>query len=246
MASSRSRSSRAAQVSADLNLLPYDICLILRRFKRLLFDIIWRNKYNVLSQLFVDSKGDETDQLKSGHLVSIIPIKEAKLMLDDFFCLTLDDMNKFTVKLLEWKLLTSFYENESIYTDIGKEFFIALNVVLGVRLCEAIVKGLYILVNVHKKSGCQSNSILLQRALVDWTLPHSISCPKTMKQIARIYTDGDPKTGLIKHRLSTFFDKREPACKKYERSKAVDKLKNEPARFSFIVKADFWCFHLVK
>ena len=76
------------------------------------------------------------------------------------------------------------------------------------------VEGFYILVNVHKKSGGQSNDILVQRALVDWTLPHSISCPKTMKQIARIYTDGDPKTGLIKHRLSTFFDKREPACKK--------------------------------
>ena len=30
----------ALQVSADLNLLPYDICLILRHFKRLLFDII--------------------------------------------------------------------------------------------------------------------------------------------------------------------------------------------------------------
>ena len=106
------------------------------------------------------------------------------------------------------------------------------------RGCEASVEGFYILLNVHKKSGGQSNDILVQRALVDWTLPHSISCPKTMKQIARIYTDGDPKTGLIKHRLSTFFDKREPACKIFERSKAVDKLKNEPARFSFIVKAD--------
>ena len=113
-----------------------------------------------------------------------------------------------------------------------------MDVALGSSGCDAIVEGFYILVNVHKKSGGQSNDILVQRALVDWTLPHSISCPKTMKQIARIYTDGDPKTGLIKHRLSTFFDKREPACKKYERSKAVDKLKNEPARFSFIVKAD--------
>ena len=62
----------ALQVSADLNLLPCDICLILRRFKRLLFNIIWRNKYNIRSQLFIDSKGDEIDQLKSGHLVSII------------------------------------------------------------------------------------------------------------------------------------------------------------------------------
>ena len=75
----------ALKVSADLNLLTYDICLILRRFERLLFDIIWRNKYDV-----VDGKGDEIDQLKLGHLVSIVSIKEAKFMLDDFLCLPLD------------------------------------------------------------------------------------------------------------------------------------------------------------
>ena len=123
----------ALQVRADLNLLPYDI-LILRHFKRLLFDMIWRNKYNVLSQLFVDSKGDEIDQLKSGHLVSIILCKKAKFMLDDFFCLTLDDGSRFTVKFLEWKLLALFYENESIYTDISKEFCIDLDIALGSSL----------------------------------------------------------------------------------------------------------------
>ena len=139
-ASSLPEVQAALQVSADLNLKPYDICLILRRFKWLLFDIIWRNKYKVLSQLFVDSKGDDTDELKSGHLVSIIPIKEAKFMLDEFFCLTLDDGSKFTVKFLEWKLLALFYENESIYTDIGKEFCIALDVALGSSGCETFVR----------------------------------------------------------------------------------------------------------
>ena len=113
-----------------------------------------------------------------------------------------------------------------------------LGVALGSSSCEAIVEGFYILINVHKKSGGQSKDMLVQRTLVDWTLPYSISCSKTMKLIARIYTDGDPKTDLIKHKLSKFFDKREPACKKYERSKAADKLKNEPARFCFIVKAE--------
>ena len=67
------------QVSADLNLRPSDICLILRRFKRLLFDIIWRNKYNVLSQLFVDSKGDEIDQLKSGTWLVLYQLKKHSL-----------------------------------------------------------------------------------------------------------------------------------------------------------------------
>ena len=108
------------------------------------------------------------------------------------FFLTLDEGSKFTVKFLEWKLLALFYENESIYIDTGKEFCIALNTALGSRGCEAIAEGFYILVNVHKKPGGQSNYILVQRALVDWTLPNLISCPKTTKQTARNYTDGDP------------------------------------------------------
>ena len=53
------------RVNADLNLLLHDSCLILSRLKLVLFNIIWRIKYNVL----VDSKGDETDQLKSSHLI---------------------------------------------------------------------------------------------------------------------------------------------------------------------------------
>ena len=145
----------------------------------------------------VASKGDEIDQLKSGYLVSIIPIKEAKFILDDIFCPTLDDGSKFTVNFLEWKLPALFYENESIYTNIGKEFCIALDVALGSRGCEASVEGFYIPHNVHKKPGGQSNDILFQRALVDWTLPHSILCTKAMTQIAWIYTDGDPNKAQI-------------------------------------------------
>ena len=217
----------ALQVSADLNLLPHDIFLILQ----LLFDVTWRNKYNVLSELFVDGKGDKSDQLKLAHLVSIIPIKDAKFMLDDFFCFTLNDGSKFTVKFLEWKSLALFYENESIYTDIGKEFCIALDVALESNGCGAIVEGFYILVNVHKKSGDQSNDILVQRALVDWTLPHSISCPKSMTQIASISTDAEPKTGLIKHRLSTFFDKREPACKKIRKKQSCRQARKRTSSF---------------
>ena len=119
----------------------------------------------------------------------------------------MDDGSRFTVKFLEWKLLALFYENESIYTNIDKEFCIDLDIALGSSGCEAIVEGFYILVNIHK-------GLVVSQMALDWILPHSISCPKAMKQKARIYTDGDPKTGLIKHRLSTFFDKKEPACKK--------------------------------
>ena len=165
-------------------------------------------------------------------------------MLDDFLCLPLDDESKFIIKFLKWKLLALFYENESIHTNNGKEFCIALDVALGSSGCEAIVEGFYILVNVYKKSDGQSNDVLVQRALVEWTLPHSISCPNTMKQIARIYTDSDSKTDQIKHILPTYFDKREPGCKKYERNKAVDKLKTNQLVSLLLLKQIYHAFIL--
>ena len=87
MQSSRNRSSPAGQCrlksSAVWHL--FDFTSLQTAALRYYF-----NKYNVLSQPFVDSKGDEIDLLKPGHMVSIIPIKEVKFMLDDFSCLTLD------------------------------------------------------------------------------------------------------------------------------------------------------------
>ena len=84
------------------------------------------------------------------------------------------------LRFFEWELLALFHQNKSIYTDIGKESCIALDVALESSGWEAFVEGFYILVNVHEKPGGQSNDILVQNALVDWTLPHSISCPKTV------------------------------------------------------------------
>ena len=107
MQSSRSRSSPAGQRRLKSSAVWHLFDFTSLQTSALRY---YLNKYNVLSQPFVDSKGDEIDLLKPGHLVSIIPIKEVKFMLDDFFCLTLDDGSKFTVKFLEWKLLALFYE----------------------------------------------------------------------------------------------------------------------------------------
>ena len=48
-----------------------------------------------------------------------------------------------------------------------QRIFITLDVGLGSSRCEAIVEGLYSIVNVHKKSGGLSHDILVQRAAVD-------------------------------------------------------------------------------
>ena len=42
------------------------------------------------------------------------------------------------------------------------------------------------------------------KSSVDWCLPHPIRCPETVKEIAQIYTEGDEKHQLKKHRAQFF------------------------------------------
>ena len=104
--------------------------------------------------------------------------------------------------------------------------------------CEAIVEGFYSVVSAHKKSGGQSNNVLVQRAIIDWTIPDPISCPNTMKEIARLYTDGSKKLGIAKHRLPVFFYEHQQAAAKHHVSKVVDRLKSVTPRCPHIIQAD--------
>jgi hypothetical protein len=73
---------------------------------------------------------------------------------------------------------------------------VALDIALAAGGCEAIVEGFYSMVKAHTKSGGQSNNVLVQRAIVDWTIPDPLSCRNTMREIARLYMDGNKSLGL--------------------------------------------------
>lgn len=142
-------------------------------------------------------------------------------------------------KLHEENLFASFYNNEDIFQSLGKELCISLDVALGSSGCEAIVEGFYSVVASHKKSGGQGNTILAQRAVVDWSIPDPISCPETIAKIASLYTDGDKKRGIRKHRSAEFFDERDQA--RYDVSKVVDRLTTEKPRCPHVIQADKSC-----
>ena len=88
-----------------------------------------------------------------------------------------------------------------------------------------------------KKSGGQSN-ILIQRAIVDWSIPDPIICPKTMTEIGNLYTDGSKKLGIAMHRLPRLFDERGRALRRHHVSKVVDRLRTEKPRCPHIIQAD--------
>ena len=227
----------ALEQDPELNLMPHDSPIIFRRFKNVLVNMVWRNKYQVAHTIFVD----EHKKPPQVNPVSFTKLKEAKpsrFSLHTFFELSLESGEKILARINEEIIVSSFYTNEEVYGDVGREFCIAFDVALGTSGCEAIVEGFYSVMNHHKKSGNQTNCVLVERSIVDWTLPNPVCCPNTVRSITTLYTEGDPKYKLKKHRSVRFFDKQNRSSGTYKVSKVVDRLTSESSKFSFITDDD--------
>ena len=141
--------------------------------------IIWFGLGNCTDTLFVDVQGNTVTEFNESNLVSLSAVRETSFELDESFLLEFSSCVEVKAKLHEENLIASFYNNKPIYESLGKEMCIALDVALASGGCEAIVEGFYSLVAAHKKSGGQSNTVLIQRVIVDWSIPEPISCPNT-------------------------------------------------------------------
>ena len=222
-----------AESNADLNLFPHDSDIVFRRLKSVIRDMLFKNKYRLLEQLFVDEDGKSLTELENSNIVSLIPLIEFSLYQK--FKLTLSSGLSVVATLNESYFINQLYMNDTLYQDVGKEGCILYDIVLGSSGCEAVVEGFYSLVKAHKKNGGQSNCNLTKRAVVDWTMPHPIQCPNTIKRIANIYQEGNVDYGVKKHRSNNFFDKRDRSAGKYRISKVVDRLTSQPPKFPYLL-----------
>eukprot|EP00794_Sanderia_malayensis_P021154 gene21154-23234_t len=217
-----------------LDLMPHNSDTVLGRFKKTVMAMMWHGLGNCASRMFVDNDNEPITAFEKHQLISA-SISDLP-SIDQWFLLTFSSGEIVKARINEEFVFTSMYQNEDVVNSLGKEFCIALDVALAVSGCEAIVEGFYSLVSAHKKSGGQSNEVLTHRAIVDWSLPHPVSCPTTMRAIAKIYTEGDDSHSLPKHRLPVFGDVRERAFSKYDVSKVVDRMKNERPRCPHVLK----------
>ena len=69
-------------------------------------------------------------------------------------------------------LIETLYNVKEIYSRIGREFMIALDVALATGGSEAIVESFYSVMDVQKQRCHQSNPIMELRAKINWLLPH--------------------------------------------------------------------------
>ncbi len=141
-------------------------------------------------------------------------------------------------RLCEDHVITAFLQQCVHLRLVWKRIVYCPRYSIGRWGCEAVVEGFYSVIGAHKKDGGQSNDVLVKRAIVDWSLPNPLSCPKTMQEIGRLYTEGDKELGIAKHRLPIFTDSKERGAMKYDISKVVDRLSTELPKCPHVIKAD--------
>jgi len=128
----------------------------------------------------------------------------------------------------------SFYINDSLYNEIGKELCTAVDVALAMGGCEAVVEGFYSLMKRHKQSGDISNDSLVDRTVIDWCLPIPMNCPQKLQNVQEIYFHGNVKLNLKKHHPAHHVDQRQRGLFR-EQSKVTNRLANEASKFDFLL-----------
>ena len=190
----------------------------------------------VAKEMFLTKDGECVDEFNRSQLTEISIIK--KHTLNKWFMLKFSSGKSVAAYLDEEFTTSMLYCNADIFNCLGQDACIVLDVALVCSGCEAIVEGFYSVIKAHAKSGGQSNKVMMERAVVDWTLPHPLACPSTITKIGKLYTSGNQKLGILKHRSAAFFDVRERAARKYNVSKVVDRHATEPPRCPFLVDED--------
>ena len=216
-----------------LALLPHDGHAILKKFKTTLRKVVWENLESKTDTMFFDDESKAIDEFQRSSLITLLAVDNVSL--DKWFELCFASGVVVKARLCEENIIAAFYDNVDVYTALGRELCIALDVALAAGGCEAVVEGFYSMIGNHKKDGGLSN-VLMQRAIVDWSLPNPLSCPKTLDEIGRLYTEGDKKLGTHSHRLPLFMDKRGQSSMKYNVSKVVDRLALESPKCPHIIK----------
>ena len=200
---------------------------VFNSLKYAIYKVIWQDFASCREKWFSPVDG----RMKAGPLQEF-SICKREFELEDHFKLKFEVGGFCTAKLNEASVFQSFYTNEEIYKETGREACIALDVALAMSGSEAVVESFYSVMNSQKKAGGQLNDTLVQRTNIDWCFPFPIQCRETIKEVATLYLKGDKDAGLKRHQLPLFVDQRGRALSKYwQGSRVIDRLSTKGCNF---------------
>ena len=192
-------------------------------FKECLCEMFWGNlqEYGVAC---MQSSGKHLTQ----HFTSLE--RDSSVGIRQTFTLTLLDGKKVKAVLDEPMLIEKLYTVESIYTKLGPEFMLSLDVAIASGGSEAIAESFYAVMDTQRQRCHQSNKIMELRTKIDWLVPYIGNCTDNLIEgIAQKYLQRHSSPLLRDPRsIRNFF-------KRGRKSKVIHRIKNMPVKYPYLL-----------
>ena len=183
------------------------------RLKKVLIEIVWGTMFPELFSRFFRKITSSSDGKVASHALVIpngLAVKSFQTSTPPQFCLSqifkleLSNGEKMQVLFDEEEFIQSLYTDSSFYTAVGQEFCLLFDIFYAKSGTEAVAESFYRVVEKQEMDGGQSNSVLMNRAKVDWSLPSVIQCDSALNGMAKLYINGDKDRGLKRHHVPVY------------------------------------------
>ncbi len=164
------------------------------------------------------------------HFVSLVPDFSVAGIRQPFKLTLLN--GKEVVSFLDEPLLVkTLFTVKEVYSKIGPEFMIALDVAIASGGSEAIAESFYAVMGTQKQRCHQSNNIMDLRTKIDWLLPYVGNQTDPL-------VEGIAKKFLESHNSPLLRDPRsiENYFKRNRKSKVIHRIANESVKYPYLLK----------
>jgi hypothetical protein len=157
--------------------------------------------------LFDNICGNKPQRLKIPENTSVTEFKkihDGRFDLQEKYILDLDYGSSYQVVFQEENLICLLYTDQIFNSAIGREFTLVFDVFYAKTGTEAVAESFYRVMNMQEQDGDQKFETLALRSILDWCLPAVLQCEQPIKEIAKLYIEGDEKKGLKKHLIPVY------------------------------------------
>ena len=198
---------------------------VYHRFKECFCEMFWGSlrEYGVscmqllpsakqLTQHFTTMKGDNSVGIRQIFTLTLLNGEQVKAVLD------------------ESKLIKIMFTVESIYSKLGPEFMLSLDIAIASGGSEAIAKNFYGMMDAQRQRCHQSNEIMELRTKIDWLVPCiGNNTDSLVEGIAQKYLEIHSSPLLQDPRsIKNYFQRK-------NQSKVVHRIKNMPVKYPYLL-----------
>ena len=217
-----------------MNFVPELHAKAYRSIKNVINKMVWDKNFSkyLLSSFTFEHKTCEPATQYGSQIISFKEVVPEKGSFELFptFKIVFADKSEFIGRLDEDKVIELLFEEHALYSAVGRMGMICLDVAHALGGSEAIVETYYSVMKHQAKDGGQSNEVLQNRTLADWSCPNIMQAEKLLQRAAWFYLNGDQEN-LGRHEVNFLKNNDKNS---YKSSKILVRLHDEEARLPFL------------